>query len=87
MEKLPLFYFKINPRFSPFLLYVRCKSGVTFVRSCFRDDCSRSRGYKTDRSNAVDLLWFYAACFQSSLVSVMSAPNVFADYAGFSYGS
>ena len=26
-----------NPSFSPLLLYVRCKSGVTFVRRCFRD--------------------------------------------------
>ena len=26
-----------NPRFPPFLLSVRCKSGVTFVRRCFRD--------------------------------------------------
>ena len=26
-----------DPRFPLFLLYVRCKSGVTFVRRCFRD--------------------------------------------------
>ena len=30
--------FNTNPRFPPFLLYVRCKSGVTFVRRCFRDE-------------------------------------------------
>ena len=29
---------RIAPRFPPFLLYVRWKSGVTFVRRCFRDD-------------------------------------------------
>ena len=28
--------FNTNPRFPPFLLYVRCKSGVTFVWRCFR---------------------------------------------------
>ena len=28
-----------DPRFPPFLLYVRWKSGVTFVRRCFRDAC------------------------------------------------
>ena len=30
-------HFDTNPRFPPFLLYVRCKFGVTFVRRCFRD--------------------------------------------------
>ena len=30
--------FNTNPRFPPFLLYVRCKSGVTFIRRRFRDD-------------------------------------------------
>ena len=25
------------PRFPPFLLYFRCKLGVTFAQSCFRD--------------------------------------------------
>ena len=30
--------FDSDPRFPLFLLYVRWKSGVTFVRSCFRDD-------------------------------------------------
>ena len=29
--------FNTNPRFPPFLLYVRCKSRVTSVRRCFRD--------------------------------------------------
>ena len=31
------FHFDTNPRFPPFLLYVRWKSGVTFLRRCFRD--------------------------------------------------
>ena len=32
-------FYRLNtiPRFPPFLLYVRFKSGVTFVRRCFRD--------------------------------------------------
>ena len=30
--------FNTNPRFPPFLLYVRWKSGVAFVRRCFRDE-------------------------------------------------
>ena len=29
--------FNTNPRFPPCLLYVRCKSGVTFIRRIFRD--------------------------------------------------
>ena len=43
------YHFNFDPRFFPFLLYVRWKSGVTFVRRCFRDakfhqiiDCARS---------------------------------------------
>ena len=31
------FHFDSEPRFPPFLLYVRWKFGVTFVRRCFRD--------------------------------------------------
>ena len=37
------FIFNTNPRFPPFLLYVRCKSGVTFIRRSFRDDTAPSR--------------------------------------------
>ena len=35
--------FYTNPRFPPFLLYVMCKSGVTFVRRCFRDGKNEHR--------------------------------------------
>ena len=37
IENCPFFSFDSDPRFPPFLLYVRCKPGVTFVRRCFRD--------------------------------------------------
>ena len=37
IETNPFKLFRFGPRFSPFLLYVRWKSGVTFVRRCFRD--------------------------------------------------
>ena len=37
MEKLPAYGFNTNPRFPLLLLYVRCKSRVTFVQRCFRD--------------------------------------------------
>ena len=37
IEIFHFFHFNSNPRFPPFLLYVRWKSGVTFVRRCFRD--------------------------------------------------
>ena len=33
-----------DPRFPPFLLYVRWKSGVTFVRRCFRDGIGMWQG-------------------------------------------
>ena len=37
IENYPFLSFDSDPRFPPFLLYVRWKSGVTFVRRCFRD--------------------------------------------------
>ena len=37
MKIIHFYQFDSDPRFTPFLLYVRCKSGVTFVRRCFRD--------------------------------------------------
>ena len=37
IENYPFYHFDSDPRFPPFLLYVRWKSGVTFVRRCFRD--------------------------------------------------
>ena len=30
------YHFDSDPRFPPFLLYIKWKSGVTFVRRCFR---------------------------------------------------
>ena len=38
IENQPFLLFQFRPQISPFLLYVRWKSGVTFVRRCFRDD-------------------------------------------------
>ena len=37
MKIIHFYYFDSDPRFPPFLLYVRWKSGVTFVWRCFRD--------------------------------------------------
>ena len=34
---LTFYHFNFDPRFPQFLLYVRWKSGVTFVRRCFCD--------------------------------------------------
>ena len=36
-EIIHFYHFDSDPRFPPFLLYVRLKPGVTFVRRCFRD--------------------------------------------------
>ena len=38
IEIFTFYHFDSDPRFSPFLLYVRWKSGVTFVRRCFPAD-------------------------------------------------
>ena len=46
-RKFSLFIILIpTPDFTPFLLYSRWKSGVTFVRRCFRDDIILSVGVK-----------------------------------------
>ena len=37
LKIIHLYYFDSDPRFPPFLLYVRWKSGVTLVWRCFRD--------------------------------------------------
>ena len=42
MEKyrkiIHFYHFDSDPRFPPFLLYVRWRSGVAFVRKCFRGE-------------------------------------------------
>ena len=40
MKIIHFYHFDSDPRFPPFLLFARCKSGVTFVRRCFRDENS-----------------------------------------------
>ena len=37
IEKLPFLSFKYQLQISPVLLYIRCKSKVTFIQRCFRD--------------------------------------------------
>ena len=37
MKIIDFYHFDSDPRFPPFLLYVRWKSGVTFVQRCFCD--------------------------------------------------
>ena len=56
----PFYHFDSDPRFPPFLLYVRWKSGVTFVRRCFRDvleatDHSKMVAFRLLQSSFVSL--------------------------------
>ena len=44
IENNPFLSFDSDPIFPPFLLYVRWKSGVTFVRRCFRDEMFGNSG-------------------------------------------
>ena len=50
--------FNTNPRFPPFLLYVRCKSGVTFVWRCFRDEtlCEDCHFYTVSHFSSAPLI-------------------------------
>ena len=61
------YLFDSDPRFYPFLLYVRCKSGVTFVRRCFRDVCiSIHKAFTIDRIIVVFfLLWIHIENFDT----------------------
>ena len=47
IENYPFLSYDSDPRFPPFLLYVRWKSGVTFVRRCFRDEWSSARAHSS----------------------------------------
>ena len=38
LKIIHFYHFDSDPRFPPFLLYVRWKSGATFVRRCFHDE-------------------------------------------------
>ena len=46
MEVIHFYHFDPDPRFPPFLLYVRWISGVTFVRRCFRDEYVNNRNLR-----------------------------------------
>ena len=37
LKIIRFYHLDVDSRFPQFLLYVRCKSGVTFVQRCFRD--------------------------------------------------
>ena len=55
LKIIHFYHFDSDPRFPPFLLYVRWKSGVTFVRRCFRD-VMKTIGVMFD--NAVNTCFF-----------------------------
>ena len=48
LKIIHFYHFDPDPRFSPFSLYVRWKSGVTFVRRCFRDVCLAEAHNRTE---------------------------------------
>ena len=45
MKIITFYHFDSDPRFPPFLLYVRWKSGVIFLRRCFRDGVQQGYVY------------------------------------------
>ena len=47
LKIIHFYHFDSDPRFPPFLLYVRWKSEVTFVRRCFRDVAGRPQSVQT----------------------------------------
>ena len=51
IEIIIFYHFESDPRFPPFLLYVRWKSGVTFVRRCFRNVRFRGPDFGSPRAH------------------------------------
>ena len=78
-------HFDSDPRFPPFLLYVRWKSGVTFVRRCFRDvsglyvgkngsASNHNRLHVRGKSLAVPVVWVF---FSRDLLDENQSPSHF----------
>ena len=57
MKIIIFYHFDSDPRFPPFLLYVRWKSGVTFVRRCFRDGCTAKEDGKRLEISFLETRW------------------------------
>ena len=59
IENFTFYHFYSDPKFHPFLLPVRWKSGVTFVRRCFRDEKAGSRqgAYFVNSSGIIFLMY------------------------------
>ena len=74
MKIITFYQFDTNPRFPPFLLYVRCKFGVTFVQRCFRDEMCCLSG------------WLACLCFVAfspdSMMPVYSKSDISISYYG-----
>ena len=51
IENYPFYHFDSDPRFPPFLLYVKWESGFTFVRRCFRDAVAFAHSEDSDQHN------------------------------------
>ena len=68
------YHFDPNPRFPPFLLYVRWKSRVTFVRRCFRDVSMGHQGLKV-----------YKVCINYDPWLTMANSTAMSDLAKFDY--
>ena len=65
MKIIHFYHFDSDPRFPPFLLYVRWKSGVTVALRCFRDG-NKSKGVKKGRySGGISV--YYKNCLNDKI--------------------
>ena len=66
---ITFYHFDSNPRFPPFLLYVRCKFGITFVRRCFRDASSYFQDVDQCTLNTLHRSWRKCQQFRADLIA------------------
>ena len=79
MKIIHFYHFDSDPRFPPFLLYVRWKSGVTFVRRYFRDVSDnlllKVLYYKQFLIEVCSLKQGFNACLSGVLFSIIGLPT------------
>ena len=78
IENYPFFFLIPTPDFPHFLLYVKWKSGVTFVRRCFRDEPLSLKNLPSGFQTRSDTNWHAPKQKQaggSSFLDIESIPD------------
>ena len=65
------YYFDSDPRFPPFVLYVRWKSGVTFVQRCFHDENLKNNRSLLIKTAEDEQIFLFAIIFRPSIIMIL----------------